>query len=200
MKGDNFLKKGQQNLIRQGLGTWAPYIETDNEWFSRKIEGQIVPGREENAYDKVNIFVQKGLGSHQNIFDQLLRIVCGFQYGAERGIYSTFVFSFGWEDQRLHREGRFTINSMPKIGNFAKFISEVSGKEPPNNSIIPNFAGSRSEDLNIFLCHDHEVKISEEARELYMRGLKRRSLWLFFGGDKVKWEFGTYVPYLRWKF
>lgn len=197
MKGENFLDREEQRLVRQGLRRGAPCIETEYEMFSRKIEGLIVPGREEFAYEKVHVFVQKGLAVYKSVFFQVLRVVSAFQYSSERGKYLMVVYTFGGKDARLHRKEAITVYYHPHVTNLSNFLAEVSGTEPPGNALIAGFGQARGNDLQIFFCANREVCVTEEAMKRYRGAIRQKSLWIFVECDKVGWEFGTFIPQQR---
>ncbi|MBN2468538.1 MAG: hypothetical protein JXD19_10345 [Deltaproteobacteria bacterium] len=194
MQGDNFLDLAEQRRVRRGFRRWVPHIETNYEMVSRKIEGQVVPGREERAYDNVHIFVQEGLSTCKSVFSRTLLLVHGFQSDAERGQYCILLYTFGGKDSLLHLKKTIPVYSRPNVVALGDFLARVSGMKPPNMALIPGFGKAGKNDLKIFFCAGRTVFMAEAAQKRYRGAFRQRSLWIFPECDTVGWEFGTLTP------
>jgi len=201
MEAKGFDKK---TLFRIGkkLKSKAAYLKKEGYYSqSRRCPGAFAYSEvDTSGYKNVMFYIQKGFGVYDNVVLGVTKKIIELQYDMGIG-YFFCMFSFGWEDEPLKHTGSGIYLS--RKGN-TKLISKkmcdlASIDAPEHDSIITSLfpqaalysrlSKVKHEDLLVFFCKNRSVFMNKKIASSY-KYLKRRSLWVFFDGDTLEWEFG----------
>lgn len=120
--------------------------------------------------------------------------------------YHFCLFSFGWEDRKLHHNERsLQVYSIANTDSISNLLCKLAGKGKVESSpVVPAlfpFADPYGtimkvtpEDLLVFFCQDRSVKFAASLEKIYTRNIQRHSVWIFVGGDTPEVEFGRFKP------
>ena len=177
----------------------APVIESGGFRQSRRLDDQLSCDGETEAYTGIVFYVEKGLSGRLSFLKQFVSNLRSIQSEIEG--YFIHLLSFGFDDNVLHtlaRPERVYGNRLP-VSYVITTLEKLSGSEPSSNGIIPAIRDGilpRREDLCIFLCKNHLVKMSPLAYNDYTRVIQKHSLWFFIDeqDEKKQWNFGTFRP------
>ena len=192
MTGDDFMDPDQRRSIKRVLQEAMPYVESSDEEPSRKVRGLDGPGREGRFFKHVNVFVQRGLAEHQDVFREVYQLIGAIQRDNRADEYRIRLYTFGSANREVESADRWTVHSTPSASVLAEATAHYSGHEQADNNCIPDLGQARKDDASVFLCRDRGIEVPADRR-LRVHPWKR-SLWLFFAGPKVEWEARTFVP------
>jgi len=181
-----------------------PTIEADGIRQSRRVSGQYSYVVEKTAYDSIIWYIQKGLGKENENIEAVIKIILDLQASARLTNYYLHLFSFGWDDNKLHhRKSAISIIARVSSAMIINELCKLAGSDLSEKPIIPALfpptslyskkRNVRAHDLLVFICKDRSVKLSALSTAAYNRA-RRRSLWIFINNDKPEWEFGTFKP------
>ena len=190
--------------LRNKLRVKAPTIEADGIRQSRRVSGQYSYVVEKRAYDSIICYIQKGLCKENEIIEAVIKIILDIQASSRLTNYHLHLFSFGWDDNKLHhRKSAISIIARVSSAFITNKLCKLAGSELSGTSIIPALfpptslyskqRNVRAHDLLVFICKDRSVQLSKLSTATYSR-VRRRSLWIFINNDKPEWEFGTFKP------
>lgn len=172
---------------------------------SKRIEGILSHRRGIYGGKNVVIYIEKGLGEEADdisvMISKMIKRIAQFSKSKTR----TYLFSFGWDDKKLHGIPR-SLPATDNIDKWKKRIIDTAGVEPLSEPSVvhklyrktgaSNSPGTGSYDVNIFFCGNKQVSISESSRKFYGK-LMKRSVWIFLGDENDEppaWNFGLFRP------
>lgn len=140
--------------LKRTIQTKAPYMDQGGYKQSRRVSGLIESGREINCYEKVFLYIQKGLGWAADDLKQIIRMIYSVQNSDWDITFPLFLAAFG--------ETSLTVAEKP-FKNFSlkphmmKAVEQLVGNNKLTSEIILDQL-----DLNI----DRSAKI--EANDLIL--------------------------------
>ena len=171
---------------------------------SRRIEGAYTHKRGQVGRKNAVIYIEKGLGNQaEEIAKIISRIIKKFAH-FNRSKTRTYLFSFGWNDNKLHGPVR-PLPAAKESAKWKKWIIDVTKFDPvQGNTVIPRLyfkAGAVSspgvgkKDINIFICKNKQIYMSELAVKTF-GNRKQKSGWIFLQGENKHpdWHFGKFIP------
>jgi len=202
------MDENQRREIFRYLKRSSPVISRRGEGASRRIEGEWSTNAEEDVhgYKAVVVYIQQGLGQHTELINRVLSAVASFQHD-NRLQYLVCLFSFGWEDGKLHHAGQAhqaRWNSL--TDGWAEELATLAGTDVPMADPVvtqlfplvwPSLGAKgrvSREDLLIFFCDQRTVKFSESVATDYHHAFQKNTLWFFLGEEPLGIEYGTFVP------
>jgi len=163
------------------------------------------------AYKNTLFYIQKGLSSHSELINGILKSILKIQYNASIR-YNLIPFTFGNDDEPFYKGKYFDINYQPSIIKIAKVLLELSGdKKSQNPAIIPrlfpkstianSYSGGKTgikkkEDLLIVIGKKREI-FFDEAIKGEVQKFRKQILFVEIENENVKWYFGDYEPEYR---
>lgn len=199
------MDREQRQALQRALMRDRPSNSRSDEGISHRIE-DLYTRRDVDTrgYTGVLSYIQRGLDDAADAVRSVLRAVSGIQSHGGLG-YSLCPMSFGWDDGKLHHDGRIIpTEGAINVDYMVKHLLELAGPRPTAATpLVPalwpgSAPGLRRRqvergDLLIFFCRDRSVRLSAAAQETYQR-VKRRALWVFCDGGTVEWDLGAFEP------
>jgi len=184
----------------------APLRPGSGQRVSRRYPDQFSHDAEEQSFRAVMIYIQKGLGEHKLLFNELIKRIMYFQQDQSASEYPICLFSFGWKADELQHLGKaIWIKTKMEPVRITDQLCELSGIDnsdvyPVIPQVFPKtdpFIRIRTltkDDLSVFICRNQEIQMSSSIKGIYSKALIKRSIWLFVQEDKFDIHFGTFIP------
>ena len=126
--------KGLRNKLRKNF----PTIEADGIRQSRRVSGQYSYVVEKTAYDSIIWYIQKGLGKENENIEAVIKIILDLQASARLTNYYLHLFSFGWDDNKLHhRKSAISIIARVSSAMIINELCKLAGSDLSEKPIIP---------------------------------------------------------------
>lgn len=198
------MDKGWLKGLKHKLRAKAPAKETDGIRQSRRVSGLCSYESEIKAYSSIIFYIQKGLGEENVNTEAVIKKILDTQGSSRRINYYLHLFSFGWDDNKLHhKKSAISITSRANSNMIINDLYKLAGPDHSGASIIPSLFpptslyskkhNVKTNDLLVFICRDKSVQLSELSTAAYNR-VRRRSLWIFMNNENPEWEFGIFKP------
>lgn len=205
------LNDDQMRKLRFYLVRNAPIIDRPDWRTSLVLEDEVEYGETDaQGYRNVVVYIERGLGDREDLIRQVLQIVKSVQQ-RDRVKYMVHLFSFGWDDGKLHHAGRshdgnYYSNIKPWVDELCALAGTDGLKSP---AVIPSLFpltnpyglkhGIERDDLLIFLCRNREVSMADSAHKKYDLRIMKHSVWLFCGEEQIDISLGDFTPTLATK-
>jgi hypothetical protein len=188
------------------LKRYAPTLDGTGLRASRRLEGYLSSDSEINAYRAVMYYIEKGLGEHQKVIQQVIEEVAKVQNRDRYTGYANCLFSFGWTGEDLKHEGK--AKHFSRKANSIKLSQKLcllAGTDPPEEPILVRrlfppanpYASLRkvtSKDLLLFFYRKPLV-FHKNLERIFLNQLHKRIIWVCIEESQVSIKLGkAFMP------